>query len=242
MTQFMDPSNSDKGELVPSPDLPSQASNEHHLRPADKEDPLQRARSYPNALLVVAKRPAPGRTKTRLSPPLSPEQAAALYECFLKDTLGIMRAVAGVQPAIAYLPQDAAAYFAELAPDFELILQQGPDLGCRLDNALTGVIFADNDGDNWPGTDERGMADVLITLSGPAIRWCEYSEESMVRATGDAVHPVDVGHAECGQHESEMDDHIPHQLVVADVRGVHERLEQVDGGNGDDRGGDLLLE
>ena len=37
---------------------------------------------HSQALLVVAKRPAPGRTKTRLTPPLSPEQAAALYECF----------------------------------------------------------------------------------------------------------------------------------------------------------------
>lgn len=39
------------------------------------------------ALLVIAKRPAAGQTKTRLSPPLHPEQAAALYECFLRDTL-----------------------------------------------------------------------------------------------------------------------------------------------------------
>ncbi|NJN95902.1 MAG: hypothetical protein HC875_18240 [Anaerolineales bacterium] len=39
---------------------------------------------FTSALLVVAKRPAPGQTKTRLSPPLSPDQAAALYECFLR--------------------------------------------------------------------------------------------------------------------------------------------------------------
>ncbi len=49
-----------------------------------------------NALLVVAKRPAPGRTKTRLTPPLSPEQAAALYECFLRDTLDLVRRLPGV--------------------------------------------------------------------------------------------------------------------------------------------------
>ena len=59
-------------------------------------------------LLVVAKRPAPGRTKTRLTPPLTPEQAAALYECFLQDTLAIMRQVPGhvpgVEPVIAYYP------------------------------------------------------------------------------------------------------------------------------------------
>lgn len=90
-----------------------------------------------NALLTVAKRPRPGRTKTRLTPPLSPAQAAALYECFLQDTLDLMRRVPQTRPVIAYLPQEAEPYFTELAPDFDHILQQGQDLGARLDNALT---------------------------------------------------------------------------------------------------------
>jgi len=91
---------------------------------------------HTNALLVVAKRPLPGQTKTRLSPPLSPEQAAALYECFLRDTLDLIRRVPGIQPVIAYLPAGERAYFAKLAPDFELVLQAGNGLGARLDNAL----------------------------------------------------------------------------------------------------------
>lgn len=97
---------------------------------------------FTNALLVVAKRPAPGQTKTRLSPPLLPNQAAALYECFLRDTLELMRQTPNVQPVIAYLPSSEEAYFAELAPDFELILQDGPDLGVRLDNALTHYLHS----------------------------------------------------------------------------------------------------
>jgi glycosyltransferase A (GT-A) superfamily protein (DUF2064 family) len=32
-----------------------------------------------NALIVVAKEPLPGLTKTRLCPPFSPEQAAEFY-------------------------------------------------------------------------------------------------------------------------------------------------------------------
>ena len=90
-----------------------------------------------NVLIVVAKRPAPGRTKTRLTPPLLPEQAADLYECFLQDTLDLMRQVPGVRRAIAYLPLEARSYFAQLAPDFDLIPQTGNDLGVRLDNALS---------------------------------------------------------------------------------------------------------
>jgi len=93
---------------------------------------------YKNALLVVAKRPAPGKTKTRLSPPLTPEISSALYECFLHDTLDQMRQIKDAQHIIAYL--DEQDYFQQLAPDFELIRQQGHDLGERLDNALTDCL------------------------------------------------------------------------------------------------------
>ncbi len=91
---------------------------------------------HTDVLLTIARRPAPGQAKTRLTPPLSPEQAAAFYECLLADTLDLIRRVPGVQPAIAYLPAGAEGYFAALAPDFDLILQEGSDLGARLDNAL----------------------------------------------------------------------------------------------------------
>ncbi len=90
-----------------------------------------------NALIVVAKRPASGQTKTRLSPPLSPNQAAALYECFLRDTLDLVRRVPAVKPVVAYLPHEAETYFAQLAPEFERIPQIGDDLGARLDQAVT---------------------------------------------------------------------------------------------------------
>lgn len=89
------------------------------------------------ALLVIAKRPAPGQTKTRLTPPLTPEQAAELYECFLRDTLDVVRAVPDVTRLINFAPWGAADYFAHLAPDFGRVPQVGVDLGERLDNALT---------------------------------------------------------------------------------------------------------
>ena len=109
-----------------------------------------------NALIVVAKRPAPGKTKTRLSPPLTPELASALYESFLLDTLDQMRQVDDAQRVIAYL--DECDYFQRLVPDFELIPQHGHDLGERLDNALTlylsrgyeRVIIMDSDSPTLP--------------------------------------------------------------------------------------------
>lgn len=90
-----------------------------------------------NALLIMAKRPVSGRTKTRLVPPLSPGQATALYECFLRDTVELVRQVPDVKPVIVYTPTSAENYFADLAPDSERFPQRGPDLGARLDNGLT---------------------------------------------------------------------------------------------------------
>jgi rSAM/selenodomain-associated transferase 1 len=124
------------------------------------------------ALLVVAKQPAAGQTKTRLCPPLDPHMAAALYECFLRDTLDVMRQVPGVERGIIYLPSDAAGYFNALAPDMALTPQRGADLGERLDHglsdALTGgaaqAIVMDSDSPTLPAA---YIAEGFVRLDGP---------------------------------------------------------------------------
>ena len=89
------------------------------------------------ALIVVAKQPKPGETKTRLSPLLDPEQAVELYCCFLLDTLELMRRVDGARPFVAYSPLTAEGYFRRIAPgDFEFLPQIGDNLGQRLNNVL----------------------------------------------------------------------------------------------------------
>jgi rSAM/selenodomain-associated transferase 1 len=134
-----------------------------------------------NALIVVAKRPAPGKTKTRLSPPLSPERASALYECFFLDTLDQMRKVDGTRQAIAYLPLDALDYFQRVAPDFDRIPQNGHDLGSRLDAALTHyfssgyqrVVIMDSDSPTLPASYLAQAFDVLSNGSDVVIGPCE---------------------------------------------------------------------
>ena len=89
------------------------------------------------ALMVMAKEPSVGRTKTRLSPSLTGQQAMDLYRCLLLDTLELMKRVEGVRPIIAYLPSDAESFFRRLAPSgFDFVPQVGDDLGERLDNVL----------------------------------------------------------------------------------------------------------
>lgn len=90
-----------------------------------------------NALIVVAKEPIPGLTKTRLCPPFTPAGAAEFYRCLLLDTLALMSRVEVADHAIAYTPTEAQPYFERLAPNgFGLVPQRGADLGERLANAL----------------------------------------------------------------------------------------------------------
>lgn len=92
----------------------------------------------------MAKQPAPGRTKTRLVPPLTADAAAALYRCFLLDVLDRVRRaagqVAGLTPGIAFAPPSAQKFFRQLAGDFLLIPQQGKRLGDRLQFVLSAAL------------------------------------------------------------------------------------------------------
>lgn len=89
------------------------------------------------ALVVMAKAPVPGRVKTRLCPPCTPEQAARVASAALADTLAAAaRARAGRR--VLALDGDPAAVDAH---GFEVILQRGADLGARL-GAVVGDVGA----------------------------------------------------------------------------------------------------
>lgn len=92
------------------------------------------------ALLVMAREPRAGHTKTRLTPDLTPAAAAALYACFLQDTLDLARSLPGVTPIVAYAPHTARAYFQNLAPGLDLMPQRGPTLGDRLAHVLSQAL------------------------------------------------------------------------------------------------------
>ncbi len=96
---------------------------------------------FKKALIIFAKRPVPGRVKTRLSPPLSPEQAAELYRCMLEDILAKTATLAGVDKRIFYeTDEDAAAFFSGIAAGMSCAPQEGKDLGERMANAFGELI------------------------------------------------------------------------------------------------------
>lgn len=94
------------------------------------------------ALCIMAKAPEAGQVKTRLCPPLSPDDAAELYRCFLLDKIAQAWQVAGVEPVLAYAPTQAAAAFEALAPGFTLLAQRGAGLAARL-VAVCDELFRD---------------------------------------------------------------------------------------------------
>jgi rSAM/selenodomain-associated transferase 1 len=89
----------------------------------------------------MAKDPRAGQVKTRLCPPLTPETAARLYQCFLSDVLDLVAGISGVDPVVAFAPPEAHQEFSRLTSGrFLLVPQQGADLGARLENTFR-VLF-----------------------------------------------------------------------------------------------------
>ena len=86
------------------------------------------------ALAMMIKAPRPGASKTRLSPPLTPEEAAALSGCFLRDTTAhiALVAAAGVthtdgEPDGAAMPAAGIAVYTPTGMEsaFDGLLPEG---------------------------------------------------------------------------------------------------------------------
>ncbi|HKW50162.1 MAG TPA: DUF2064 domain-containing protein, partial [Candidatus Eisenbacteria bacterium] len=89
------------------------------------------------AIAIFAKAPVPGRVKTRLVPPLSPEEAAAVARACLEVTIRrIAHAVDG--PVTLFLDGEADAALRALAGSLGVGIapQVGADLGSRLEAAF----------------------------------------------------------------------------------------------------------
>jgi uncharacterized protein len=90
------------------------------------------------ALAVMTKAPRAGHVKTRLVPPLTPDEAAQLNICFLRDTAAsILGACHRPARGVAvYTPVGCETAYADILPDdFDLLPQRGDNFGERLASA-----------------------------------------------------------------------------------------------------------
>ncbi|HYZ93982.1 MAG TPA: TIGR04282 family arsenosugar biosynthesis glycosyltransferase [Actinomycetota bacterium] len=77
-------------------------------------------------IIVIAKSPVPGRVKTRLCPPCTPDEAAEIAQAALVDTL---RAAAHVATTVVALDGQPGAW---LPPDVGVVSQRGGSLDKRI--------------------------------------------------------------------------------------------------------------
>lgn len=116
------------------------------------------------ALLVIAKAPVPGSVKTRLTPPCTPEQAAALASAALEDTLAAVAAAGGERRRILVLDGPAQALPGGRAPaGFEVVAQRGGGLAERLaaafeDAGAPALLVGMDTPQVTPGLLETGLA------------------------------------------------------------------------------------
>lgn len=64
----------------------------------------------------------------------------------------------------------------------------------------------------------------------------------MRRSVGGEGDLVQDTQQQSGDDEGEMHHHIPEQLVIGYLLGIHKGAQEMDGGNGDDGGGHLELQ
>jgi glycosyltransferase A (GT-A) superfamily protein (DUF2064 family) len=84
---------------------------------------------------VIAKSPAPGAVKTRLSPPCTPAQAAGLAEAALRDTLAAVLATPVTRRVVVLAGQPGSW----LPPGIDVVPQRGRGLDERLAHAFTDI-------------------------------------------------------------------------------------------------------
>jgi uncharacterized protein len=129
------------------------------------------------AVAIVCKTPAPGQSKTRLSPPLRPEECAEISGCFIRDiaqTIAQLEGDGEVTGYAVYTPRGSEAALRALLPaGFELTLQAEGALGVRLLQATIDLLNAGHEGA------------ILVNADGPTLPL------SILRAAVDAVRRED---------------------------------------------------
>ncbi len=105
-------------------------------------------------LILFAKAPVTGRVKTRLCPPLTPDQAAGFHSALVRDAIEMLSAFADV--ADVELSSDALieSWPGVIVPRS---VQPEGDLGARLFHALAGALTSGREVAMVVGSDSPGL-------------------------------------------------------------------------------------
>jgi glycosyltransferase A (GT-A) superfamily protein (DUF2064 family) len=133
----------------PRPPLPLPGSPPAALPPAGSRGP-----ALPIQLLLLAKAPVPGRVKTRLCPPWTPEESALVAAAALQDTIDTLSAVPAVARTLVLDNPTGAA--VDVPPGWQVTAQRGGLLDERI-----AAAFVD--------TARPGVASLLVGMDTPQL-------------------------------------------------------------------------
>lgn len=119
---------------------------------------------------IFAKEPLPGGVKTRLCPPLSAGEAAALYRVSLEETVAAMGA-APCELVLFYAGDEV--FFRNAFPGVRLLPQGAGDLGVRMAAALQQLLSEGYVAAALVGSDAPDLPVTLVSEAFTALRAAE---------------------------------------------------------------------
>lgn len=126
------------------------------------------------AIAIICKTPTPGRSKTRLSPPLLPEECAEISACFIHDlaaTIGGLAESGMVAGGAVYTPRGSEAQLRGLLPaGFQLVPQGEGDLGARLHKGIADLLAAGHAGAIIVNSDSPTLPRAILEDAATALR------------------------------------------------------------------------
>ena len=119
------------------------------------------------ALIVFAKAPVSGQVKTRLSPPLTPDEAASLHGSLVLDLLERCQSLKECDRILAGAPTPEHPFFGAMKTRFKIPVwdQVGHDLGARMAHAFQSSLGSPYHAVLIVGTDIPGLTASLISTA-----------------------------------------------------------------------------
>ncbi|MBR0664662.1 glycosyltransferase [Roseomonas hellenica] len=125
------------------------------------------------AVAIICKTPAPGFSKTRLSPPLRPEECAQISACFIHDLAATIDRLAarGIAGVALYTPPGSEPGLKSLLPGGFWLLQQGEgDLGARLHLGMVDLLAEGHVGAIIVNSDSPTLPSAILEIAAAALR------------------------------------------------------------------------
>jgi len=126
------------------------------------------------AIGIICKTPLAGHSKTRLSPPLRPDECADLSACFIRDlsvTIDMLTVKDDVTGYAVYTPVGTEMMLRALLPSgFRLLSQCEGDLGARLRGAINALLAGRHDGAILVNSDSPTLPLAILRDAVDAVR------------------------------------------------------------------------